>query len=285
MSLDVLTFNVKLIPSYAKTFIAPHLVPCGWWERDGGWTDAERIPRIVNALKASSADVIILQELYQEGARATVRSELESAGWSFTTPKLGNDWLNEDSGLFVASRVPVRDLEFIEFHAKTGEDALSDKGMVRVALDVSDRFDFDTIILVGAHLQSGYVHHGVRQRQLEQMRELLRRGNPERTFALGDFNVRGEVHTGSAWTQGWEHARMLATLGARDLGVRPTEPAHTWDGVTNEWMTRPEDTSQQRLDYVLALGTELEGTAHADPFEVEGRHLSDHFAVQATLRA
>ena len=130
MSLELLTFNVKLIPSYAKTFVEPRLMPCGWWEREG-WTDAERTPRIIDALKASGADVIVLQELYQEDARATMRAELGAAGWGFTSPKLGNDWLNEDSGLFVASRVPVRDLAFLEFDAKSGETLASASGALK----------------------------------------------------------------------------------------------------------------------------------------------------------
>ena len=280
MSLDLLTFNVKLIPSYAKIFIEPHASPHGWWEREG-WTDTERIPQIIDALKRSSADVIVLQELYREDARADVRAALETAGWTFTSPRLGNDWLNEDSGLFVASKLPVRDLAFIEFDAKAGEDALSDKGMVRVSLDVSDRFDFDTLVVVGAHLQSGYAHHAVRKRQLEQMAALLSGEVADHCVAIGDFNVRGETQSAGAWVRGWEHARMLATLNARDLGARSGEPAYTWDALTNQSMTHPDDDERVRLDYVLGLGARLVGTAHAEPFEVGGRHLSDHFGVRA----
>lgn len=282
VSLKLLTFNVKLIPSYAKTFIEPRVLPIGWWERDG-WSDAERLPRIVEALKTSDADLIVLQELYQEGARATMRSELATAGYTFTSPKLGNDWLNEDSGLFVASRVGVRDLTFVEFDAKAGEDALSDKGMVRVRLDVSDHFDFDTMVVVGAHLQSSYNYHGIRKRQLQQMAALFASENAEHCIAFGDFNVRGETKSGDTWVQGWEHARMLTTLGARDLGYRAGEPDYTWDGVLNDAMTKPGDQSQKRLDYILALGSTLHGTAQAEPFKVEGRHLSDHFGVSATI--
>ena len=76
---------------------------------------------------------------------------------------------------------------------------------------------------------------------------------------------------------------MLEILQAVDLGARAGTPAFTWDAVANEWMTKPADQSQKRLDYILGFGGNLRGEAISDPFEVHGRHLSDHFGVRARI--
>ncbi|MEM9074168.1 MAG: sphingomyelin phosphodiesterase [Myxococcota bacterium] len=293
--LRILSYNVKLIPPYAKLAIRPGLCTNGWWEDGGGrWSDGERSKRIEAMLVRSGADVIVLQELFQEGARARFREALAAVGYSFSTGPLGTGVLSEDSGLFVASRVPIVEHAFEEFDAKAGEDALSDKGIAHAVVDVSERWPgIDHLELFGVHLQSGYAQHAVRKKQLGQLASYVGRrvtqAKRDRTAVatLGDFNVVGEAP--DQVQPSWEYEQLLRILrGAEDLG-KPGE--FTWDGVVNEWMTQEDDESRKRLDYifafesVLALGSvrALTATARIDPFLSDGRHLSDHFAVVADL--
>ncbi len=303
-ALRILTFNVKLLPSYAKLVIEPWLCPQGWWEEDGGWSDAVRARHIRQALLNRNADVVVLQELFQERERERLRALLHAAGYAYTTGPLGTDWLNEDSGLFVASRLPVRAFRFEAYDAKAGEDGLSDKGIACVDIDCTDVWPgVDSLRVFGTHLQSGYADHAVRGKQLAQLARFIARelgpATRERTVALtlGDFNIVGEDRAPDGrLVPGWEYTQLRQTLiGARDLGGThvPGEAGFTWDGTANRWMTQPRDVSRKRLDYIFTLdhvhgvGTmrSLEAAqVHIDPFLVDGRHLSDHFAVVADLR-
>ncbi len=303
-ALRALTFNVKLLPSYAKLAVTPKLCARGWWEENGGWSDAERARHIRQAILDRAPDVLVLQELFQEDERERLRALLRAGGYTFTTGPLGADLLREDSGLFLASRLPVRAHGFQAYDAKFGEDALADKGVAWIDVDCSSVWPgVDSLRVFGTHLQSGYAAHAVRKRQLAQLRRVvgdaLRSAPLERTaaVALGDFNVVGEDRAPDGrLVPGWEYEHLRRSLGAvRDLGADPLrgEERFTWDGVRNRWMTEPGDRSRKRLDYIFALdGLDGVGTFRAlaatgtrvDPFEVDGRHLSDHFAVVSELR-
>ena len=89
--IQVLTYNVKLLPAYAKLVVTPKRVPEGWWERGAGrQKDAQRAEAILKALVKGSWDVIVLQELYPEPIRDRFREVFEQKGWE-TTPALGDD--------------------------------------------------------------------------------------------------------------------------------------------------------------------------------------------------
>lgn len=303
-TLRILTLNVKLLPSYAKLVVEPWLCPRGWWEENGGWSDAQRACQTRQALLDRAVDVVVLQELYQEPERERARDVFRAAGFAYTTGPLGPDWLNEDSGLFLASRLPVRALRFEAYDASAGEDGLSDKGVVCADLDCSGVWPgVDSLQIFGTHLQSGFAAHAIRRRQLQQLARAIRRelrpARRERTvaLALGDFNVVGEDRAPDGrLVPGWEYADLRRALpGARDLGGVhvPGEAGFTWDGTVNRWMTEPRDQSRKRLDYVFALDhvdavgelRPLQADAVAvDPFLVDGRHLSDHFGIVADVR-
>ncbi|HJK89896.1 MAG TPA: sphingomyelin phosphodiesterase [Polyangiaceae bacterium LLY-WYZ-15_(1-7)] len=312
--IQVLTYNVKLLPAYAKLVVTPKRVPEGWWERGAGrQKDAQRAEAILKALVKGSWDVIVLQELYPEPIRDRFREVFEQKGWE-TTPALGDDLLNEDSGLFVASRLPFVTCRFQEFDAKIGFDALSDKGVVALRLDTSKVWKdaCEGLYLFGTHLQSDDEHYPVRLLQLDQLARLAHqtleplpeaRRKKVAAMALGDFNVRAEtavIGMPGASVPTPEYAAMLSLLGRpRDLyrHVNPQDAGFTWDGTVGT-MTRPSDDDRKRIDYAFAFDwvpqpkKESEPSrllplhcsdAHVAPFFVDGRHLSDHFGVSVRV--
>ncbi len=310
MSLRLLTWNVKFLPKYAKMVLKP-FGPTAWWETGGRASDEVRAERCLKAMLAGDWDVIALQELFEEGIRAKYRAAFEAAGYT-TTPALGNDVLHEDSGLFVASRIPMHWFRFVEYAAKWGQDALSDKGIGVFCLDTSTIWgpERHSLYLFPTHLQSDDRHYAVRLLQLDQLRSVIHATlarvpdlDAVSAIACGDFNVRAEqpvLGVPGAAVATSEYAALQELLGRpRDVfrEAHPAAPGFTWDGKINA-MTRDNDNDQKRLDYIFAfdfvpqplreaqtaaLGR-LDCSAVAmEPFLGSERHLSDHFGVSASF--
>lgn len=198
--LRLLSWNVKMLPPLAKLGVAPIGDPRGWWELSG-FADLERARVIGRLLAQQDFDVIVLQEVFDERARAAIRRPLEKRGYATHGP-FGNDLFNDDSGIFVASRLEVSAVAFHEYGAKAGADALVDKGVCGALLRTSPAWGTKahSLFVFGIHLQAGADHQEVRQRQLHELRRFVGKalGAPKAphrvaAVALGDFNVVAEA--------------------------------------------------------------------------------------------
>ncbi|MCB9604538.1 MAG: sphingomyelin phosphodiesterase [Polyangiales bacterium] len=306
--LRLLTWNVKMLPALAKLGIAPIADPRGWWELSG-FTDLERAKVIAKALAAGDWDVIVLQELFDEGARAVIRKALEKRGYATHGP-FGNDLFNDDSGLFVASRLAVTAVAFHEYGVKRGPDALVDKGVCGALLRVNDRWGaVHSLFVFGTHLQAGSDHHPIRAQQLSELRRFVGKAlaapknkSKVAAVALGDFNVVAEspiVGDGHLVATSEYRGLLEKMERPRDLfrARHDTTPGFTFDGRRNT-MTRKSEDERERLDYVFSFDfapamldetqpaglATLECTeASVEVFRHQDIDLSDHFAVSVTV--
>jgi len=79
--LRLLSWNVKMLPPIAKIAIPPFGLPVGWWEMGSeGIGDLDRAKQIGKLLAKGDWDVIVLQEVFDEAARAVIRKALERKG-------------------------------------------------------------------------------------------------------------------------------------------------------------------------------------------------------------
>lgn len=316
-ALSVLTYNVKLLPAHVKIGVRPRGVPRGFYETDGqALKDEDRVTRLIERLCTGEWDIVCLQEVFQEGARKRLAEAFEAAGYELVARSSDNDLFHEDSGLFLASKLPIVWHRFEEFAASAGSDGWSDKGVLCARIDASSRFGNrpHELYFFGAHLQSSNVHWPVRQLQLLQIRRFIKAciGSPKPNAAAailaGDFNVAGEAQvlgsTDLAPTAAYRS--MLELLDyPRDAYRRAhaAKPGVTRDASVNYTMTRDVETQVERIDYVFSFdaipesGSEAVGDRlfsleckHASvlPFESEDddgrmRHLSDHFGVEASF--
>jgi len=310
-SLRVLTWNVKFLPAAVKLAIAPALKPRGWWESGAKRVlDEQRVEEVAAAIVASDHDLVLLQEVLHEPARDVLAKRLGDAGYYVVAKVDSGDLFNDDSGLFVASKLPVLWHRFEEFQNKRMPDSLIDKGVLALRLDASAYFGNAAPALFAfvTHMQSDADRSPTRLLQQRQLQRFLtnvltpvKQKDTTAAILLGDFNVVAEraVSTGG-YVITPEYAALSTLLDfPRDLYRElHMDPGFTWDGTINAAMTRRNDRVRSRIDYAFALdwvpqhGEDREPPAlarltneHAEvlPFVHEERHLSDHFGVSVTL--
>jgi hypothetical protein len=180
--------------------------------------------------------------------------------------------LLDDSGLLVASRLPLRQFTlggqpttwgFARYSATAGIDALAPKGAASVVLDIPGG---TSVVVAFTHLQADYdedtVHSAVRAAQLEQLVWLARgvgsATNTRHVLVMGDLNIRGEVPPDSPGEHQSEYdsvfapSGMLGRLGPDGWRTGACAPAVGGDpepGRFDLGVSHPG--SQQRLDYVV----------------------------------
>jgi len=237
----------------------------------GAADDRRRAARIAAAIRRF--DLLCLQEVFDEDARAALVRALRPTHPHQVEKVHDGDWLNEDSGLVIASRWPLSPPTFEEWNASRGWDRWADKGVVRVRVRVGRR----RLTVFNLHMQSDTRRVGeaayVRRAQVRQLTHFV--GRPRGpSLIVGDFNVPGDTP---------EYFEMLRALpgAARDLfrEANPHEAGLTWDGTGNPFIPR-RDKDRLRIDYVLALTA----TPRVRWCRVERIGcLSDHFGVAAEL--
>jgi endonuclease/exonuclease/phosphatase family metal-dependent hydrolase len=215
-------------------------------------------------LKKPSYDIICIQEIFHEDTREQLKNSLE-AEYPFIVEKSSDhDILNEDSGLFFASRFPILRHTYREFdsHSLLSWDRWVDKGIFIAALDIGSEDETRVFHVYNTHLQSTISEGDTRKKQLTQVRKLVYKAletecsacDPSQLNAvlLGDFNVVGDSCE--------EYKTMLALLGyPRDLyrEKNPRKDGYTWDSKHNKFINflDKDDTDMQRLDYIFAFNT------------------------------
>jgi endonuclease/exonuclease/phosphatase family metal-dependent hydrolase len=270
--LRVLTFNVRMLPYFS---------------------DLKRARRIADAIRAREPayDVVCLQEVFCDRARAIFARELKDPFPYIDEPSGGDRW-RFNSGLFTASRHRPVNRAFTGYGLGGifGADFLAEKGALALELELSG----DTRVhLFHTHVQSLALYRRTRREQLSRLsrfvHDVMGQASRERNRAallLGDLNVPGG--SGSP-ADSDEYEDLLAVLGRpRDL-FREANPA-------DPGLTHPATEPTQRLDYVLAFDRHHVGeesrplrtwTVHqakVNPHGEEGVSLSDHLAVEAELK-
>ena len=318
--LRLLTYNVKLLPDLGRSALKDAPFVRGgvrqfakpWWEE---WmSDKARTTRLVKALAASKHDVICLQEVFDEDRRKQLRNGLKRADYKhFVDYSSDHDPIHEDSGLFLASRHPIRWEHFEEYADNAGDDALADKGISCVSLNVGRRLAQTTLIVFHTHMQAynTAADRSARGKQIEQLGRKISRvagklRQPESCAMVvcGDFNIAAERLVDDELRPTREYTKLKRFLGAhRDLyrTKNRKNPGYTSDSRVNKKMMRRRGAPKgSRIDYVFALDavTPITGDidrialrklkctrAGVEPFfdaERDG-HLSDHFGVSVPL--
>jgi len=253
-------------------------------------------------------DIICFQEVFDEDIREIIQNGLKSEYplENQVTKLSDNDFLNEDSGLFFASKYPVKMdssgekiCRFREFDAKKflTFDWLADKGIFGAKVDISER----DLFIFNTHLQSTEAYDEVREKQLMEIQRFMYKALPKDKSAkrasavlMGDFNVIGDIS--------FEYRKMISLLGyPRDLyreSHATDDPGYTWDYENNS-MISDDDGDKQRLDYIFVFD-EIPRADDNAPIEKlkeiknkntqvvqlkneKDEDLSDHYGVEAEI--
>lgn len=247
MKLKILTYNIAMLPDPLGSF------------KD------ERAAEFINLISKTSPayDFICFQEVFDECIREFLQKQLQPMYPYIIEKSSDHDLLNQDSGLFFASKFPILSHTFREYNAKqflTG-DWISDKGILIARIDIGQNEKKQILHIYVTHLQSTEAFYKVREKQLAQLGQTIIKALeterkkevdwPTCVVLVGDFNVIG----GSE-----EYKRMMSLLGyPRDLFYEknPEDYGYTWNSHENLYIhhTAEDDHDMQRLDYILTFNS------------------------------
>jgi endonuclease/exonuclease/phosphatase family metal-dependent hydrolase len=252
-----------------------------WW-RFANWE--ERLPLVVDRLRAAEPDVIALQEVWHDGTASAAHVIAEALGYHAAFA--GTNALDADVqfGNAVVSRWPITAEEAVPL--PTAGKADEHRLVLRVEIDGPR----GTIQLYSTHLNWRLDHSAVRQEQVRALAELIARSRP-RTYpavVCGDFNaepssVEIEMLTGQREVP-VDDVLLVDTWHA----VHPTEWGFTWDNANPYAAAQLE--WNRRIDYVFAGWPRSGGAGQPVACELLGAEPtgdvwpSDHFGLVTDLR-
>lgn len=258
------------------------------WARYGPWE--ERAPAILETLRAVDADIVGLQEVWDDGTRNQARELADALGYEACVWERNLTFPDGvHAGNAIISRWPIVRHDVRLLPRESGE-ARDDEGEERLCVFAEIDGPRGLIQVFCAHLSWRDDHSAVRQEQVRAISEFVRDMRP-RTFpavVVGDLNAEPESD------------EMRALVGLRAVPVRgirfrdawrsvhPGDPGYTVDN------RNPFDAANlfldARIDYVMVGAPKLGGVGHVcdarlvgnEP--VAGQWASDHFGVVADLR-
>jgi endonuclease/exonuclease/phosphatase family metal-dependent hydrolase len=252
-----------------------------WW-RFGPWE--QRAPAIEATLRAADPDIVLLQEVWEEGDRNQAAELAEALGGLHHAYAHKYAFYDVGFGNAVLSRWPIRAQE--ARHLPTPDDEDEGRLVLRVELDGPR----GPLSVYCTHLHYRLHHGHIRQDQVRAVAEFVRETAVDSYPALlgGDFNAEPDS----------DEIRMLVGRRAvpapplvfRDVWTwAPGEgPGHTWDNVNPFVAAEAEPT--MRIDYLFSAGPGPGGRGAPVAARllgdrpVDGVWPSDHFGLVADLR-
>lgn len=271
---------------------------------------------VARAVLESGADVVVLAEMMVDQDRAAMKSALKSTYPHSADGPDEHDGLlgveEEDSGLLVLSRHPIREVRTTIFRSCCGVDCLANKGAVMVRVDPNNGSEF---CVIGTHLQNGTatscpepfegagVGSGAKGKREAQLRHLDSwilgiRDLDLPVIVVGDFNINANTQGGRETLQKnlpeardlWpEYQMWLPANEERKTGIT-SDKKSTYETGELSMKSKTRGKEGTRLDLVL-LDQGERVTAHINEMRVikpelsadSGVDVSDHYAIKATF--
>lgn len=284
---SLLTYNSKFLPATTNPQVGP-------------FTLQHRAAHIADVIGLRDYDIVCLQEVFDEECRGILRSRLEPFGYR-CSPKIdGGNAVNQDSGLFLATKTAVctwdSPLDFVRYRSAKSFDRFANKGVAGVRLKVTGPDDStDLLWIFMTHTQADAKYSDVRRDQFVQAREFIERhlsteARPSSVCALlcGDLNV-----VGASTERDQMRALLCEPIDQYYAEHNDENPGYTWDGPNNPMAG---GQSRERLDYWLAFDAipTISGSGAAlrladrravevEKMRFRGAYLSDHYAVRLEI--
>ncbi len=258
------------------------------WGRYGPWE--ARLPVIVENLRAINADILALQEVWEDD---TTNQACELAKALGCTEPVYAANLERDgvrSGNAVLSRWPIRRHEVRTLPRRGAHDAIDEEGEERLCLFAEIDGPRGPIQMFCAHLSWSDDHSAIRQEQVAEICRFVRemRPRPFPAVLCGDLNADPQsdeirILTGRA-------ASPVPRVVFRDAwqAAGNDDPGYTWSNE-NPFAAASLDL-ERRIDHVMVGHPKLGGVGHvleahvAGDVPVDGMWPSDHLAVVVELR-
>ncbi|MEY2459586.1 MAG: hypothetical protein QOG30_1416 [Acidimicrobiaceae bacterium] len=254
-----------------------------WW-RFGPWE--ERLAAIKSTLASVDADVIGLQEVWDDGQRNQAAELAEALGFEHVyASRVDIDGVQ--LGNAVLSRWPI------EFHESMPLPAPPESEELRVCLRADIAGPRGSFQFYTTHLNWRFDQSHVRQEQIRRIARFIDEA-PVRTYPpvlCGDFNAAPDSY--EIWMLTGRTTVPVWKLVFHDAWEAASSRDNSQDGMT--WSNANPFAAEafepnRRIDYVFGGWPKDDGAGHivrcfvAGKDPVNGIHPSDHYAVVAELR-
>lgn len=263
--LKILSWNI---------FMLPGIVPMA-----GRVARAEAITDTISKL---DYDIIVFQEAFHKKAVGKIREGLKNLyPYMYGPYNQPKDAVHISSGVWIVSKIPLKELGVIQF--KNGR--VADKVALKGAALLEGMANGTTFQILGTHMQAEDKFPNIRREQFDQInKELLsvhkKDGVPQ--IVCGDMNTRP--------TENEEYAYMLKTLEAED-GALDGIQKDTYDGTTNKLAEAAWKKAKATFDYILLRknGAEVssikrEVSVLRKKWKKNKSDLSDHYGMICELK-
>lgn len=239
---------------------------------------ASRIVAVVNAIARENPVVYMGQEFDNLSAQDESIRLMQQKGFRYFLRDLGsNDPVRNHSGLFVASKVPLQNVEFVPYpiEDRAGLAKWAGQGALSFTISVQGR----NLRLVNVHLNygGGQENQAARNRQLTRhVIPLLKRGN---SALFGDLNFdTASVERAASGLLGFVNA-LEGQVTCSDAGK------HALRGKSMNPHGSPCTECAERIDGLIYDPGQVQVLASEVKQLVLGNQiLADHYAIISTLR-
>lgn len=231
-------------------------------------------------------DVMFFQEAFYDGLRRRLIQALKPTHPYIIVPKKGKKlWHFQDSGLFIASKFPLKLLEVQVFDDCAKADCFSSKSALLVETTLKDG---KAIQFVNTHMQAWDEPktYAIRRKQLQIIKEMLARHARDGVaqILVGDLNIDGKIsieYPGSLALLEMHSAPLVGELDASNgfstqgCFKRPGDESDPSQWLDHFWIKDSSGSAQI-----------IERRVHPMLGNLNNRvcPLSDHHAVEATLK-
>ena len=259
--LKILTWNIYMLPFCSKIH-----------------KNCKRAMAIALEIPEYAYDIIIFEEAFDHQARKILRNQLKGYYPFMYGPANKSSFsFKTNSGIWILSKIPLQQLEQIEFKNRFGIDALARKGAVLYQGEwLGQPFQ-----LLGTHLQNDSPD-SVRYGQCHEIADKLSKKYTKPDIpqiVCGDFNIE--------FAERVNYVTMLKILDAEN-GSLKGDLQTSFDEVNNK-LAQKENGEKQLIDYVLVRNLKAIKEIERQVFIIKGcfgevvSDLSDHYGIEATV--
>lgn len=261
--LKVLSWNI---------FMLPHLVFKN--------SNRLRAAAIAKELNQSDYSIIVFQEAFDRKSRNIIREVLHENFPFFYGPVNNSSWYSTQtsSGLWIASKIPLNEIQSIRFDIASGFDRFANKG----AILMEGEWHKQVFQLVATHIQSDDYGWEIREQQIRDIHNKLLKpyskdGIPQ--IICGDFN------TDHAETN--HYTMMLSVMDAEDGNLSGVEK-YSFSSEDND-ITKGLNEKPRLIDYILLRNSSAVRSISRqiavikNIWGINHHSLSDHNAIEASI--
>ena len=259
--LKILTWNIYMLPLCSRLH-----------------RNCKRAEVISREITQYNYDIIVFEEAFDYRARKILRSQLKGEYPFIYGPANESHFsFRTNSGIWILSKIPLRQLEQIEFKNRIGIDAIARKGAVLF----EGEWESQHFQLLGTHLQNDSPD-AVRHGQCHEISDkLLKKFAKEEVpqIVCGDFNIEFEDKE--------NYGDMLSILDVKN-GSLDGDLQSSFDEVDNKLAYR-KNGKKQLIDYVLVRNNnsikDIDRKVSVFKNHLKGlvSDLSDHYGIEATI--